>query len=186
MRISHGSGVTLALAGLMAFGVPAALAEMSLTSSDITDGGPLSERHVYVGFGCEGENLSPSLSWTGAPAETKSYIVTMYDPDAPTGSGWWHWTLFNIPAEVTHLDTGIGVNAPVPEGAGQGRTDFGSVGFGGVCPPVGHGPHRYIFTVYAMPDAALSLDENASGALVGYFALSQALDSANLTATYER
>ena len=186
MRVTTTTAAALLATVLSGVGASTALAEMTLSSGDIADGGTLTERHVFKGFGCEGQNLSPSLTWSGAPAETKSYIVTVYDPDAPTGSGWWHWTLFNIPAEVTHLDTGIGVTAPVPEGAGQGRTDYGSVGFGGACPPVGHGPHRYIFTVHAMPDAALPLDENASGALVGFFANGQALDSASLTATYER
>jgi len=180
------SGAVLGIAGLTALGASAALAEMTLTSDDVADGGTLSERNVYDGFGCEGENLSPSLTWAGAPEGTKSFIMTAYDPDAPTGSGWWHWTVFNIPADVTHLDTGVGKSVELPVGAGQGRTDYGSVGFGGACPPVGHGPHRYVFTVYAMPEATLPLDENASGALVGFYAHMQGLDSASLTATYER
>ncbi|WP_299438387.1 YbhB/YbcL family Raf kinase inhibitor-like protein [uncultured Rhodospira sp.] len=159
---------------------------MTLTSDDITDGEPLTEAHVYNGFGCEGGNLSPALSWSGAPEGTESFAVTVYDPDAPTGSGWWHWTLFNIPAETTSLPTGVGVEAPLPEGAVQGRTDFGGNAFGGACPPEGHGPHRYIFTVYALPDESLPVDESASGAMVGYFLQGGALDSASITATYER
>nr|WP_246163925.1 YbhB/YbcL family Raf kinase inhibitor-like protein [Roseospira marina] len=160
---------------------------MTLSSDDMTDGGTLADAHVYDGFGCTGANLSPSLSWSGAPEGTQSYVVTAYDPDAPTGSGWWHWTVFNIPADTTSLPKGAGSGeAPLPEGAVQGRTDYATSGFGGACPPEGDDPHRYIFTVYAMPDESLPLDENAPGAMVGFFVNAGALDSASLTATYGR
>jgi Raf kinase inhibitor-like YbhB/YbcL family protein len=185
MRAVRSFSTVLAAIGLAAAGATAAQAEMTLTSDDIADGDALSEAHVYAGFGCEGGNLSPSLSWSGAPEGTQSYVVTVYDPDAPTGSGWWHWTLFNIPADTTSLPTGVGVEAPVPDGAVQGRTDFGGNAFGGACPPEGHGPHHYVFTVYALPDESLPLDDGASGAMVGFF-LQGALDSASITATYER
>nr|WP_281354723.1 YbhB/YbcL family Raf kinase inhibitor-like protein [Roseospira navarrensis] len=159
---------------------------MTLSSPDISEGSGITDPHVFDGFGCSGGNMAPALSWSGAPEGTESYIVTVFDPDAPTGSGWWHWTVFNIPADVTSLPQGAGDTAPLPEGAGEGRTDYGPTGYGGPCPPEGHGPHRYIFTVYAMPEATLPLDETSSGALVGFYANNQALDSASLTATYER
>ncbi|RZJ43936.1 MAG: YbhB/YbcL family Raf kinase inhibitor-like protein, partial [Brevundimonas sp.] len=109
----------------------------TLTSNDITDGGVLADAQVKA-LG----NTSPHLAWSGAPKGTKSYAVTVYDPDAPTGSGFWHWTVANIPANVSDLPTG----GPVPSGAVEGRTDYGKAGFGGAAPPPGHGPHRYIFT----------------------------------------
>ncbi len=113
----------------------------TLISNDITDGGVLPDAQVQA----KG-NASPHLKWSGAPEGTKSYAVTCYDPDAPTGSGFWHWTVANIPAEVSELPAG----GPVPAGAVEGRTDFGAPGFGGAAPPPGHGPHRYIFTVFAV------------------------------------
>ncbi|HEX8660715.1 MAG TPA: YbhB/YbcL family Raf kinase inhibitor-like protein, partial [Brevundimonas sp.] len=113
----------------------------TLTSTGFADGGALPDAQVYA----KG-NRSPQLSWSGAPEGTKSFAVTCYDPDAPTGSGFWHWTVANIPADVTELTEG----GPVPAGAVEGRTDFGEPGFGGAAPPQGHGPHRYIFTVFAV------------------------------------
>ena len=162
-----------------------ALAQMRLTSSDLVDGGTLPADQVFNGFGCSGANLSPALAWSGAPEGTKSFILTAYDPDAPTGSGWWHWTVANIPAGVTALAEGASP-AAMPAGAVEGRTDFGTPGFGGACPPEGAAPHRYVFTVFAMPEAALPLDANASGAMVGFYATAMALDKALLTVTYGR
>ncbi|AOY84131.1 YbhB/YbcL family Raf kinase inhibitor-like protein [Moorena producens JHB] len=161
-------------------------AELTVTSDSFKEGDMLSLDHVYKGFGCEGGNLSPQLSWSGAPEGTNSYIVTAYDPDAPTGSGWWHWTVFNIPASVTSLAEGIGQKAELPEGAVEGKTDFASNGFGGACPPEGDEAHRYIFSVYAMPDETLPLDVNAPGAMVGFFANGQALAKGQITAKYSR
>lgn len=165
--------------------VPPALADMVLTSPDFPDGGTLPAAQVLNGFGCSGPNTSPALEWSGAPEGTKSFILTLYDPDAPTGSGWWHWTVANISADVTDLPAGASGSA-VPDGAVEGRTDFGSPGFGGACPPEGAAPHRYVFTIYALPEAALPLDSNASGAMVGFYANAMALDRATLTATYGR
>jgi Raf kinase inhibitor-like YbhB/YbcL family protein len=162
-----------------------ALADMMLTSPEFADGGTLPASQVLNGFGCSGPNTSPALAWSGAPEGTKSFILTLYDPDAPTGSGWWHWTVANIPAEVTGLPAGASGTA-VPEGAVEGRTDFGSSGFGGACPPQGAAPHRYVFTIYALPEATLPLDANASGAMVGFYANAMALEHATLTATYGR
>jgi Raf kinase inhibitor-like YbhB/YbcL family protein len=162
-----------------------ALAEMTLTSPDFTDGATLPEAQVLNGFGCAGGNQSPALEWSGAPEGTKSFILTVFDPDAPTGSGWWHWTVANIPGDVTSLAAGASPEG-LPQGAVEGRTDFGAPGFGGACPPEGASAHRYVFTIYAMPEAQLALDANASGAMVGFFANAMALDKAVLTANFGR
>jgi Raf kinase inhibitor-like YbhB/YbcL family protein len=164
----------------------AAQAEMSLTSSDIAEGQVLDNDQVMNGFGCDGGNLSPSLSWTGAPEDTQSFVVTAYDPDAPTGSGLWHWSVVNIPASVTDLPEGVGTeNAPLPDGAVVVRNDLSQNGFAGACPPEGQS-HRYIFQVFAMPQEALPVDETASSALVGFFANTSSLDRASIAATYAR
>lgn len=159
-------------------------ADFSLTSRDIADNRPLTSREVFKGFGCEGGNTSPELSWKNAPAGTKSYAITVYDPDAPTGSGWWHWTVVNLPASTHSLPSGVGAN--LPAGAVQGRTDYGQPGFGGACPPVGDKPHRYQFTVWALKVDKLPLDNQASGALVGYMLNANVLAKATITSTYGR
>lgn len=164
-----------------------ALADFTLTSPDITEGGRLADAQVFSGFGCTGGNLSPELEWSDAPAGTKSFVLMAYDPDAPTGSGWWHWTVFNIPANATGLAGGAGSGKiALPAGAVQGRTDFGAPGFGGACPPQGDRPHHYIFTLFALKEANLPIDETASGALVGFMARANAIGQATLTATYGR
>jgi Raf kinase inhibitor-like YbhB/YbcL family protein len=159
-------------------------AEFSLKSQDIAENRPLTSREVFQGFGCEGGNTSPELSWSNAPAGTKSYAITVYDPDAPTGSGWWHWTVVNLPASTSSLPRGGGSN--LPAGAVQGRTDYGQSGFGGACPPAGDKPHRYQFTVWALKVDKLPLDNQASGALVGYMLNANALAKATITSTYGR
>ena len=148
----------------------------SVTSNDITDGGVLPDAQVQA----KG-NASPHLKWSGAPEGTKSYAVTCYDPDAPTGSGFWHWTLANIPADVTELPAG----GPVPAGAVEGRTDFGEPGYGGAAPPPGHGPHRYIFTVFAVDTDRLDVTPDNSGAVFGFNLHFHTLAKASITATYE-
>ncbi len=162
--------------------------EFTLNSKAIREGERLSQAQVFSGFGCDGENVSPALSWSGAPGATKSFAVTVYDPDAPTGSGWWHWTLFNIPAPVTQLKENAGdPNQPIaPKGSTQGMTDFAKPGFGGACPPEGDKPHRYVFTVYALDTEKLPLDTNAPGAMVGYYLHKHAIAKAVITARYAR
>ncbi|WP_047244152.1 kinase inhibitor [Chromobacterium subtsugae] len=178
---------TLLIASLLALPLAAHAAGFQLSSETIADGKPLTARQVYQGFGCEGGNVSPQLSWRGAPAGTKSFAVTVYDPDAPTGSGWWHWTVVNLPANVHALPEGAGsAGGQLPAGAVQGRTDFGESRFGGACPPVGDKPHRYQFTVWALKTDKLLVDANASGALVGFMLNANALAKASLTATYGR
>jgi Raf kinase inhibitor-like YbhB/YbcL family protein len=145
--------VWIAAFGLGAIGAGAANAQsMTLTSADIKEGGTIANEQVFKGFGCTGGNLSPALSWSGAPSGTKSFAVSVYDPDAPTGSGWWHWVVFNIPPGTMSLPKGAGdvKKKLMPKGAIQSRTDFGADGYGGPCPPAGDKPHRYVFTLYAL------------------------------------
>lgn len=159
-----------------------------LTSGDFEEGGRLAEAQIYNSFGCTGGNQSPSLSWSGAPEGTKSFAILMYDPDAPTGSGWWHWLAYNIPAETAGLATGAGDEAGkgLPAGSAQGRTDFGSGGYGGPCPPPGSGDHRYYFRVHALSVAQLELPEGASAALVGFNINANTLATAQIVGIFGR
>lgn len=144
-------------------------APFKVTSQALKPGATLTPAQVYNSFGCTGENISPDLQWTNAPTGTKTFAITMYDPDAPTGSGWWHWTLINIPASVRQIAAGASSpRGELPEGALETRTDFGKPGYGGPCPPPGK-PHRYLFKVYALKDS-IPLDKEASGAMVGFYA----------------
>ena len=176
--------------GLYLLAANAVAADFMLTSPDIKPNARIDNRFVFKGFGCEGENMSPALEWRNAPPGTKSFAVTMYDPDAPTGSGWWHWVVFNIPANVTKVERGAGGPdvAKAPKGAVQSRTDFGGSGYGGPCPPKGlslRKPHRYVFTVHALKvDKLADVDENASGAMVGFMLNANSLGKATLTGRY--
>jgi Raf kinase inhibitor-like YbhB/YbcL family protein len=152
-----------------------------LWSRDIKDGARLPEAQVLNGMGYNGGNISPHLAWEGTPAGTESFIVTCYDPDAPTGSGWWHWVVADIPGNVSELSPGAG--ASLPAGAFESRTDFGAPGYGGAAPPPGS-PHRYIFTVHALKVKSIGVDRDASGALVGFMAHMNGLGKATITATY--
>ena len=158
-------------------------ADFSVTSADIAPGQTLAPAQVFQGFGCTGGNQSPQLSWHGAPAGTQSYAITMYDPDAPTGSGWWHWSVFNLPSSTTSLAT---ASANLPAGAVQGRNDYGDSAYGGACPPPGERPHRYQITVWALKTDKLPLDRHASGAMLGYMLNANALGKAQLTGLYGR
>jgi Raf kinase inhibitor-like YbhB/YbcL family protein len=177
---------TLALVGT-AFGAGPTSTRMTLSSTAMPDGSRVASPQVFDGFGCTGGNISPDLKWSGAPRGTKSFAVTLYDPDAPTGSGWWHWVVFNIPPAVTELRAGSGDPKKdlLPKGAVQARTDFGKVGYGGPCPPKGSPAHRYVLTVYALKDV-LPLEKDASGAMVGFYLSQLKLGEAKLEAKYGR
>ena len=155
----------------------------TLTSPDL-NGGTFQQSQILNGFGCSGGNISPQLSWSGAPAGTKSFALTMYDPDAPKGSGWWHWIVVNIPAAATKFDSGASGKS-LPAGSLEVRTDFGKPGYGGPCPPPG-APHRYVFTLYALKVDKLDVDAQASGALTGFMINQNQLAKATLNATYGR
>ncbi|TAK75888.1 MAG: YbhB/YbcL family Raf kinase inhibitor-like protein [Aquabacterium sp.] len=163
-------------------------AGFSIDSPDLAPGARLAADQVYRGFGCEGGNRSPALRWQGAPAGTRSFALTVYDPDAPTGSGWWHWVVYNLPADATGLPAGAGSadGARLPAGAVQGRTDYGTPGYGGACPPSGDAPHRYRFTVHALKAERLDLPADASAAMVGYMIHLNSLGQATLEGRYGR
>jgi Raf kinase inhibitor-like YbhB/YbcL family protein len=183
--------VRMAALAISAFGTGAANAQsMTLASPDIKEGGTIANEQVFKGFGCTGDNISPALSWSGAPNGTKSFAITVYDPDAPTGSGWWHWVVFNIPPDTTSLPKNAGdiTKGLMPRGSIQSRTDFGASGYGGPCPPPGDKPHHYQITVFAvdvetLPDAK---NDSASAALVGFDLHFHSLAKATLTGLYSR
>ncbi len=162
--------------------------DFSLSSRQLTAGGRLANEQVLNGFGCQGKNISPELHWQNGPENSKSYAVTVYDPDAPTGSGWWHWVIFNIPPQTTRLAENAGnqQSGLAPAGSVQSRTDFGTVGYGGACPPQGDKAHRYIFSVYALDIERLELDADATAAMVGFFIGQHTMAKTQLTVEYSR
>lgn len=168
--------------------VQAMAADFTMNSPQLEKGGTMAMEQVFNGFGCIGANISPELNWSGAPAGTKSFAVTVYDPDAPTGSGWWHWLVFNIPATVHTLAKGSGnpERGQLPPGSVQSRTDYGKPGYGGACPPAGDKPHRYQFTIWALDTPELPLGPDVSAAMVGFYLHQHQLARASLTVTYGR
>ena len=176
----------LAIALFILFAHTAHAAEFTLAGPTLNPAATLAMQHVLNGHGCEGGNISPALAWQNAPAATKSFAVTAYDPDAPTGSGWWHWVVFNIPASVTSLPEGASNTGKLPAGAVDSLTDFGAPGYGGACPPKGDKPHRYIFTVYALDAPALDLKPGAMPAMVGFMLGKHTLAKASVTVTFGR
>ena len=176
----------LLLSGLCIAMMMRAQNTFSVVSNSV--GGQATTEQVFNGFGCTGKNISPQLSWRNPPEGTKSFAVTLYDPDAPTGSGWWHWVAFDIPAVTTGIPAGAGTpDMPgMPAGAVQSMTDFGQAGYGGPCPPPGHGPHQYIITVYALKVEKLGLDAKAGAPMVGFNLNQQMLAKASLVFYYGR
>lgn len=162
--------------------------KFTLTSPDVHQGQTIANVHAFNGMGCTGSNESPALSWSGAPAKTRSYAVTMYDPDAPTGSGWWHWVAFNIPASTTKLDAGAGDPSKhlLPTGTVQGNNDAGASGYMGPCPPPGDKPHHYHITVFALDTDKIDVPTNATAAYVGFNLHAHTLAKVELTALYGR
>jgi|HubBroStandDraft_4_1064222.scaffolds.fasta_scaffold335425_2 Raf kinase inhibitor-like YbhB/YbcL family protein len=183
-----GLGVAALAASL--FVAPVAHAQMKVTSDDIKNGDTIKMEQVFNSFTCTGQNMSPSLSWSGAPAATKSFVVQIYDPDAPTGSGWWHWVVINIPASTTSLPKNAGDAKAnlLPAGAMQTRTDFGAPGYGGPCPPQDGKPHHYHITVSAIDEDKLQFaqSDQASAALVGYELNFHTLAKASIVGIFSR
>jgi Raf kinase inhibitor-like YbhB/YbcL family protein len=153
-------------------------------SNDVADGQPLALRHVSGFMGAGGEDVSPHLAWSGAPEGTQSYAVTIYDPDAPTASGFWHWAVFNIPADVTELPTGAS-GTSMPSGAVELRNDGGETGYAGAAPPPGHGTHHYHVVVHAVDVPSLDIPADASPAYLGFNLFSHTIGRAMIVPTYE-
>lgn len=176
------------LAAIATLAVAPVVHGFELTSKDINAGELMAKAQEYKGFGCDGGNLSPQLAWHNPPKGTKSFAITVYDPDAPTGSGWWHWLAFNIPANVDHLVGNAGDPSAglAPKGMVQHRSDYGSIGFGGACPPPGDKAHRYQFKVFALDVDRLDIAPESSAALVGYMLNAHKLGTAELEALYKR
>ena len=159
----------------------------AVTSSDVSDGEVMATPHVSGVMGAGGEDRSPHLSWSGFPEGTKSFAVTVYDPDAPTASGFWHWAVANIPASVTELPGGAGDKdqPSLPDGAVQLRNDGGFAGYVGAAPPSGHGPHRYFVVVHAVDTDNLDVTADTTPAVLGFNLFFHPLARATLVATYE-
>jgi len=163
-------------------------AKFTLVSPDIGQGKDIPDAQVFNGFGCKGKNLSPELHWSGAPEGTQSFALMVHDPDAPTGSGFWHWIVYNIPADTDHIPAEAGdPKQPrgLPKGAVQGRTDFGTVGYGGPCPPPGK-PHHYHFRLFALKVPKLDLPADATGAMIGFNVNANKLAETDLMGIYGR
>ncbi|WP_306367310.1 YbhB/YbcL family Raf kinase inhibitor-like protein [Nocardiopsis sp. CC223A] len=164
------------------------VAPFTVTSTDVADGRLLSRAQVSGIMGAGGEDVSPQLSWSGAPEGTQSFAVTCFDPDAPTASGFWHWAVANIPADVTELPAGAGSGeaGALPAGAVTLRNDAGGHRYIGAAPPAGHGPHRYFFVVHAVNVPELAVDASASPAFLGFNLFSHSIGRAIITPVYEQ
>lgn len=160
--------------------------KLTLLSTSFRDGDYLSNKHCLssdFGFGCDGSNVSPELHWESVPDGTKSLALTCYDPDAPTGSGFWHWIVVNIPPDTVSIPEGPNI---IPTGAMETRTDFGKPGYGGPCPPEGDHPHRYIFTLFSLATESLSVDQDTSAAVVGFMLNFNTIEKATLMGLFKR
>lgn len=169
----------LLISTVLLISTPTNAKDFTLSSSDIEEGKELDLSHVFNGFGCEGGNISPNLSWSKAPDGAKSFAITMYDPDAPTGSGWWHWTVINIASNVSSLEKSL------PKGAIAVKNDFGQSSYGGACPPPGS-VHRYIFSVHALDIDKIDVPLSATNAYVRFLIHAHEISKASITSVYTR
>ena len=159
---------------------------LTLSSNSFNDGDYLDKKHSLssdFGFGCDGNNQSPELHWEGAPHGTRSFALTCYDPDAPIGSGFWHWVVVNIPQDALSITEGPN---SLPHAALETRTDFGRPGYGGPCPPQGDHPHRYIFTLFSLSVDSLPVKYDTSAALVGFMLNQNTIERATLMGFFKR
>lgn len=163
------------------------VASFTVSSADVADGQPMAATFVYDGAADGAQNRSPQLAWQGFPAETKSFVVTCFDPDAPTPSGFWHWALVDLPVDTTSLPQGAGTTgASLPGSAFHVRNDWSSKDYGGAFPPDGDRPHRYYFVVHAVDVDTLGLDDEASAAVVSFNLVFHTLARAQLVPTFQR
>ena len=163
------------------------VASFPVTSEDVQDGEKLQQPQLSGVFGAGGDDISPQLAWSGFPDATRSFAVTCYDPEAPTGSGFWHWAVVDIPASVTELPRGAGdeEGSGLPARAFQLRGDAGVRRFIGAAPPPGHGRHHYYFAVHAVDVESLGIDKDATPAFLGFNRVSHTLGRAMIVAWYE-
>ena len=181
--------VSALVIGYFSLAADAPAASFKLTSTDFKPGGTLALEQAFDSFGCTGQNVSPTLEWTGAPRDAKSFALLVHDPDAPTGgAGWWHWLVYNIPANTTKLAKGAGKadGQALPSGAAQAVTDYGTAAYGGPCPPEGDKPHRYVFTLYALKTDKLDIPKGATASLVGFMVNANAIAKTQITGMYGR
>jgi len=155
----------------------------TIDSNDLK--GQISNNQVFNGFGCNGKNISPQISWSNIPKGTKSFAITMYDKDAPTGSGWWHWVVVNINKDVTSIKSGAS-KSDMPKNSIQSKTDFNTNNFGGACPPKGSKAHEYMTTVYALDVERLPINTNSNPALAGYMINSHTIEKSSIVNYYKR
>lgn len=168
------------------FMMAALLQAESFTLESDTLRGQLSTEQEFNGFGCEGKNISPELHWSNPPKGTKSFALTVYDPDAPTGSGWWHWLIINIPADTNKIIADASDKHALPKGALETMTDYGFSGFGGACPPQGDKAHRYVFTIHALDVESLPVKAESNSALVGFMINKHSIQKASVISYYQK
>jgi Raf kinase inhibitor-like YbhB/YbcL family protein len=204
MRKRAKAGMGLAIASLAVAGLAVGLAgaadapagkkkgaatagKLSLVSPDIGEGKTIPLDQLYNRFGCSGKNLSPALFWSGSPPGTKSFAIMVHDPDAPTGSGFWHWVVYNIPADATQIpaEAGDPTKKGMPAGVIQARNDYGTAGYGGPCPPPGK-PHHYHFRLYALKVPKLDVPADATPAVIGFNVNANKLAESDLVGLYGR
>lgn len=160
--------------------------KFTLYSPDIYDNKQIREEQVFDGFDCDGQNLSPKLVWKNIPEGTKSFAITMYNKDAKTGSGWWHWVIYNIPNDTNSIEDNASRNKKfMPKGSIEGVNDYGEYGYGGVCPPIGV-KQKFIITIYALNIEKIDLPKKASAAMIGLYLNDYKIGTATISAFYKR